>query len=361
MQATKTATAIPSAYRKNIHQRAHLNHPFGHSTKRSTASASRPAPRNGFLKTVIQSIPASRAGCGLIFQPHEIQNLRSNTPAYIIATANNYLKLRGINKCLKSTGNLDEDCVSVYSTLAEILPDVQDLSFEFYKSQYSICITHSFWGDFTNGEVFFLPIGGIEKMSPPIADLFKQFISYYAKSQEIYFPAEQSYFSPVINDVSMLDEDNEYESEIELYTNGIAGQTFKQIQELQVNPDALKIAIYTCIDSSQSDRELLNLMIEGVNLLRTDSICNYSRQYDTDDYYCDFSSLFAIVWAADFLVESATHAAKSDMWESEFFPIPTYFQSLTPTDKELPKKKKTYPVDFSNWYSKFNNKLSDYA
>lgn len=360
MQTTKNTTAIPSAYSKDSRRRTkQFDNSSGYKPKRATHSSPYPTSKNSFLKTIFQPIPAYLAGCGLSFTLDQIQKLRSNTPAYIVATANNYLKLMGIEKLLQSTGNLDKDCVSVHNTLSKALPLNQSLSFEFYQNQFSICITQSYWSEFPDWELFYLPISGVEEMCPKTANLFKQFISYYAQSQHISFPADHNYFASILNDEFVSDDDNVLIEEVELYTNGKAGQTFQEIQELHISPDALKAAILANIESSESDKELLNLMIEGIDLLRTDSMFNYSRQYETEDYYGEFINLFAIVWKIDEVVNYAVEYANSDLQELPIFPMAECFRGLTPTDKEL-FQKSTFPVDFSEWWYKFNEILSNY-
>ena len=364
MQTTETTLAISSTYRRNPKSRSKsISNQPRCAKHRPKGTPAIPCARNAFLKTVFQPIPAYLAGCGIQFSTEEIKGLTDKTPTYIVESANNCLQKLGSSIRLQSTSNLDHDCFIVQKALSEKLSEGQAVKFGFQKGKFSLSIKHTYWEDFPQYDLFYLSIGKLEKMCSVTADLFKQFVSYYAKSQNICYATDYGYYVYKLeyleqyyydDDVSM----NEYEEACKVYEDeGVAFKTFAELKKMSVSSVELRSAIQAAYkDTSNVDDELMTLMLQGIDLFETDSIANYSTFVEGD---IPFIHLFAIMWKEDVLMEDAIENLNVRIEDSNEFPMPKYLQFVTPDSLE-PLFKTQFPVEFAKWWNKFYHLLKYY-
>lgn len=315
--------------------------------------------RFDFLKTVIKPFPAYSVGFGFDFDTDEIKQLCGREPTYIIATANNYLKLLGSKKQLQSTGNLAYDCVAASSALSTELPENQFIDFCFFKGQFSLCIYTDYSGSFPDYFLFYLPIAIVNDMPFALAALFKQFISSYVNSQSISLPDEHYHFSMMLDTEFYGEQDyicDDLNEVVELYTKGKASKVFDEIRSIHVNADTLRESIIAYQPHVEDKyRQLLNLMIQGIDLFKGHNICEYA--YYTLGDECLFPTLFAIIWEDDLLVQNVVEMVNFEFNECENQPIPYSWKALTPNDTEI-LIRDNYPIDFANWWMKMYNVIT---
>lgn len=365
MQESKEKAITTPTSRKNTRSRCECQqHRTRHSKNQSKKTSTLRCTGNAFLKAEFQPIPALIAGCGLQFNAAKVESLTGDVPAYITSTANNMLKQLNQETLLQSSSNLDVDCLAAYNAITDLLNNDQQIIFDFYKNQYSIFIRYSYWKDFPSDVLFYLPIGALENMRPETAGLFKQFIAYYAKTQNICFATNYDYYMDVIDNISNCDEDvddeeisNEFLEACKLYqANGIALTTFEELKKMSVSYKSLKKAIFANLKEAGDDEKLLNQMLKGIELLKTDSIMNYNVVFEDS---VPFADLFTIIWKNDYLTTDVVNYINCSLESTNEFPMPLNNQVITPNCTNVPPKN-TYPVEFANWYFDLYDILEKY-
>lgn len=328
------------------------------SSRRSKkAPASNRVSGNGFLKECFRSIPACEVGYGLSFSEEEQKLVTSNTSDYLVRSANTCFNLLNIDKCISSLGQLDKDCYVIQKELKDCLPENTELDFDFYKGQFSIFLQMPYKGSFPDYAFFFLPIGGVDKMGEALAAVFKKFISYLSSTQRIPFPYSHWDFSTMLEDWEPIEEEEDVDEElvdiIIEYKEGHIRDVMQEINGMEVSKEVLLEEIEQVDLLESYDLDLVDLMIEGVNMLSSDCIMDYECSDRTE-----FKRLFCLVWKDDFLVDVVSDNMNVDLQEVEYTG-PYLWSNITPDSKELIKET-TFPTDFTTWWMKIFKILERY-
>lgn len=324
-------------------------------SKKAPASCRRSG--NDFLKECFQSIPAYELGYGLSFSEEEKDLVTGDTSDYLVRSANTCLSLLGIDKHITSSGQLDKDCFVIHKELNGCLPENTELEFDFYKGQFSIFLQMPYKGSFPDYALFFLPIGGVDKMGEALAAVFKKFISYLSSTQRIPFPYSHWDFSTMLEDWEPIEEEEDVDEElvdiIIEYKEGHIRDIMQEINGMEVSKEALLEEIGQVDLLESYDLDLVDLMIEGVNLLSSGCIMDYECPDKTE-----FKRLFCLVWKDNLLVDVVSDNMNVDLQEVEYTG-PYVWSNITPESKELIKET-TYPTDFSTWWMKIFKILERY-
>lgn len=338
-----------------------LNHPRSGRRKKKGSSPIR-LPRCNFLNTVFAPIPAHTKDCCLILSADERKNIKKNDAGYIIRSANNILKQISSSTLLEDTGNLEKNCLAVHQTLTNELPDDIKFKIDFHKKQFSIILYKAapIAKEFT---LFFLPIAKVSTMDSTMGTLFKQFISFLSKSQGFDFPDTHSDFAYALE---YSNEDEEYEEDeenimiatIKQYNNGEPKKVFDEIKRMSVNPLTLRADILEhrkTADAGQQD--LIDLLVEGIDILRTGDLRKYNPSPYTD-YYNDFLRTCAITWEIDCISDYVTELINSDLQEEIINPYPYYHKAITPKSKTL-FTENSFTINLTTWLLKLTEELEN--
>lgn len=328
--------------------KATLLHPNRCSERVEKTPSVRRMSGYGFLRTCFQPIPAYEAGIGLSFSENEKRLITDQTADYLIRTANNCLRLLGVDKQLSSSGKLDRDCHAIHKALTEHLPEDTALEFCFYEKQFSLLLQVPYRGSFPDYTLFFFPICGVDKMGDTLATVFKKFVAYLRQTQKISFPYTHWDFLALLEDWEPMDEDEEDVDEelmdsIIDYNEGHVRDVMQEINSAIVSKEKLLEELSTVDLLESYDLDLVDAMIEGVTLLGSDCIMDYEcpEQFE-------FNRLFCLVWRDDRLVEAVTDNMNVDLQEAE--DIRPYIHSPLTPESETLIKETTFPSDFSTWW-----------
>lgn len=335
-----------------------LNRPGSDRRKKKSPSPIR-LSRCNFLNTVFAPIPAHTKNCCLLLNADERKNIKKNDAGYIIRSANNILKQIYSSTLLEDTGNLEKNCLVVYQTLKNELPDNIKFKIDFHKRQLSIILYKAapIAQEFT---LFFLPISKVSTMNETMATLFKQFISFLAKSQGFDFPDIHADFAYALEypDDEEEEEEGVMQETIKQYNSGVAKKVFDEIKSMSVNPLSLQTDIleYRKIaDAGQQD--LIDLLLEGIGILRTGDLSKYSPS-PYSEYNDDFLRTCAITWEIDCISAYVTELINSDLQEAQENPYPYYHKAITPESNIL-LKENSFTLNLTTWLLKLMEELND--
>lgn len=101
-------------------------------------------------------------------------------------TAENYFSLMGRKVRTVCTGDFHVDIPNLYCEFKEVLPKGVDINIDVYQNRSLGFELYNCRYDFPDEFIWF-PVCGIEKMSEPVANIFKRFVSFLASYQEIPF------------------------------------------------------------------------------------------------------------------------------------------------------------------------------
>ena len=312
---------------------------------------------NGFLKECFQTIPAYEVGYGLSFTDKEAALITADTSGYLVSSANNCLRLLNVDKQIPFSGQLEKDCHIIDKELRRCLPENIILEFDFCKEQFSIILQAPYAGSFPDYALFFLPIGGVDKMGEALAAVFKKFVSYLSLTQRIPFPYSHWDFSTMLEDWEPIGEEEDVDEElvdiIIEYKEGHIRDVMQEINGMEVSKEVLLEEIEQGDLLESYDLDLVDLMIEGVNMLSSDCIMDYECSDRTE-----FKRLFCLVWKDDLLVDVVSDNMNVDLQEVEYTG-PYLWSNITPDSKELIKET-TFPTDFTTWWMKIFKILERY-
>lgn len=314
-------------------------------------------PRNGFLKQSFRSIPAYEIGYGLLFTKDEESKITGDTPGYLVHSANACLEILQTGKSISSSGQLDKDCYTIHKELKGYLPENMEMEFDFYKEQFSIFLQMPYRGKFPDYVFFFLPIAGVDKMGEALAAVFKKFVSYLSSTQKIPFPYTHWDFSALLEEWEPIDEEEDIDEELMdiaiEYKEGHIRDVMQEINGMVVSKEELLEELGQVDLLESYDLDLVDLMIEGVNLMSTDCIMDYDCQDKNE-----FNRLFCLIWRDDRFVEAVSENMNTDLQEVEYTG-PYMRSNMTPESRELIKET-TYPTDFSDWWMRIFRVLERY-
>jgi hypothetical protein len=290
-------------------------------------------------------------------------------------SALNYMHLLGNESIIPLTGNKYEDIIIIYNALKSALPGGQKLNIDDYKKELSFEIYDECEGF---PEVFtFLPVNAVQRMSTSMADLFLEFVKFYASSQGILGHSDhgdidyilEEYIPQELEGWKEEGHDKDGRANFEKYLSGYIPELFKAIESISTTSEIL---LQKCLDIRSSvtgtDLILLDVIIEGIPLLDSDSITRYSYSDNFDDeqeYDCDevtpveFDRTFAIIWdSKDWFCDCLEEWINNDI--NEFG-----CQGATSWNIILPETTKLftlseYPVKFYEWYCKLYETLELY-
>ncbi len=286
---------------------------------------------------------------------------------FLYNSALNYCHLLGKKFDPELTGKYYDDLIRIYNEFDRQIPDKYSLNFDVVDNElYFVIYANS---DFPNQFVF-LPIKNIELMEPKMAKIFKQFVSYYSKSQGILFHGQHMDIDYIV-DVwfgEILEYSTEYDEEdirvAKMYTEGKIPDLFNEISRISITPGVLEKeckAIYN--EVSSQDQELLNIILKGIPLLSSQRMDSFSYRPDEqnisyDNGSVEFERILAIIWDEDYLWDQLVRVINSELGEFGGGE-PVQCMRLDPSTEEL-LQISDYPMKFYDWFIELIEKINKY-
>lgn len=283
---------------------------------------------------------------------------------HLFDTADTYFSLLGKTVRTVRTGDYRIDIPSLYLEFKEILPKGVEINIDVYQGCLLGFELYNCRYDFPD-EFIWIPVCGIEKMSEPVADIFKRFVSFLSSSQEIPFPEQNEELGYVLEDPeSYACGDDDFIELTRRYNEGDIHEVFEEL--LTLNPSAGEIQ--TLCDSldyqslSSKEKEIVDCMRSGVVLLKQDSITRYNYRelessvcydiYEEDVFPVEFKRTIAIVYSTtDSVAESMGEELNCIIQEYGCY-SPACYAEIWPFTNEL-----FMPSDYPIRFYRFMNDL----
>ena len=296
----------------------------------------------------------------------------------VFSSIRQYLSLLGVDMKTKPTGKfaydinlalveLDENITEtgVYSNL-ELNGDILSVHIVRYYKVFDLSFV-------------FLPISSVKRMSSPLADVFVDFVGFYARSQGICLPMEHEdfYYHICEEHKEFFDdyEDSEYsESAKEVrksYRDGEYSQWFSRIaSSMKSDKEILESLRALKSSCSGKDLELISFMEDGVSILSSGCITSFNYNPDMND--CDvlngcydyepfdISRNYAICWDLnDHVTQMIGEYINCLIREVCCYGV-TESVVLSPATSSV-FVKSPFPEMFEKWFIKFLNLLEEYG
>jgi len=370
MQVQRQKTISPDAIKSTSSRERAIRNSIRSNGAPRKASPSGLHIGSSILNYEFDSILSVNAGFSLGFE----EDISFVLHDQLFRSVENYLRLMGKKLEYKMTDSFETDCFYLYNILKKELPDGIDLNFSAKNSNLQIEVYKPI-SSFPDFILFYYPVGMVKSMDKQLADIFIKFTAFYAGSQRISFPEDNQDFGYYLSEYGeILEEEIESEecdieradylrSIIDSYNEGEANYYFGLVRSLEYDADELLVELEELLKSDTNNSELIQIMIDGVNLLRTDCIMDYEYEPNTEsddfDGFVNFERLFCMIWLDDVLCEYATEMFNTDAMELECLG-PYQVLTLTPNTAELIMTENSYPEKYANWHSDFYNKLMSY-
>lgn len=271
----------------------------------------------GILSVRIDPYPLSMVGESNDFSCVESCIAFEESLEHLFDTADTYFSLMGKTVRTVRTGDYRIDIPNLYLEFKEILPKGVEINIDAYQGRLLGFELYNCRYDFPD-EFIWIPVCGIEKMSEPVADIFKRFVSFLSSSQDIPFPEQNDELDYVLEEPeSYACGDDDFMELARRYKEGDIHKLFEEI--LTLNPSAGEIQSLCesldCQSLSSKEKEIVDCMRSGVILLKQDCITRYNYRelessicydiYEEDVFPMEFKRTIAIVYGTtDSVAES---------------------------------------------------------
>ena len=344
---------------KNSSQRTFSRRDFTRNKHSKTYEAGGGRPKNNFLKKVFRPIPAVR------FSP------LYNTDNYdcLLASAKNYAMLLGSHFDYVPRKN---DLYGLYRYFQKNLPEGQHLSL--IEENKKLFFKLFFGYDFLIGEVFFIPLGILNRIEGALRDIILTFFRYLQHS--LHLPRKEDLFDyemivDLYEEGYYSDEDERETSDfLKAYRSGYINDTFSLIyQKPEQKIEALDKITNLYIPENEQEKLLIATIVQGSNILKENiNILKYAcRPENGDPNFYDFDDeciieaerLIRFVYSSqDYVTENYLELLNNEIADSasEYFPRKSLI--LTPKTDDLLEV--DYVERFFAWLKEFICELNDY-
>lgn len=371
MQKTKEHKRVTQNSWKDIPERNRLHQGVRSRGKGKKNTSSIFSSGNDFLNERF-------AGISNVPKDSEINNfLIEESRDYLFLCFSNYLSLFDIKFDVEKTDNYLRDINEGYNRFCQFLPDEIYVNLDLYENGGMLYPTIYHFSKAFRDRFIFFPISVIEKMERKIADVFCHFISFLAKSQHIHFPEDHEDFSWVLGDV--IEEQSEYDPEgdnslVETgkdYNNGNIRFYLNEIKKTITTPDIIINRCYELLtEVEEQNKKLLDIIIQGIELLKSDCIMNYdyNPEYSDDCLgLCyddvppvDIHRTWCIVWKHNDAVSDYVCECINQEFYNTYCPGFIQYLQLKPDTSEL-FQISDYPKKLEEWYDKIFDIITEYG
>lgn len=296
----------------------------------------------------------------------------------VFSSIRRYLSLLGVDMKTKPTGRFTYDINLALIELDENITERGVYSnLELNGDILSVHIVRSY-------KVFdlsfvFLPISSVKRMPSPLADVFVDFVGFYARTQGICLPIEHNYFYfHICEENEGFFDDYEYtkysdsaKEARKSYRDGEYSQWFSRIaSSMKSDKEILELLRALKSSCSGKDLELISCMEDGVSVLSSGCITSFNYNPDMND--CDvlngcydyepfdISRNYAICWDFNDPVTQIIEEYINRLIREVCCYGVTESVILSPETSSV-FVKNPFPEMFEKWFMKFLNLLEEYG
>jgi hypothetical protein len=328
-------------------------------------------PGNDFLKETFRGIPLESEEADMIsFVEEESRD-------YLFLCFGNYLSLMGKSFDTPKTDNYRADINRAYDEFASKMNRRVGVNLDMSQPDGMLSVTLYYTHEAFDSAFGWLPISAIYRMPEDMADAFTHFVSYVANSQGIYFPEQHPDFEWILGEELEMRKDEDIEDFtlfIDVandYNHGYIKEALDRIKGTYTAPSVIIEKCNSLLPlCTGKNKELLDIMVKGVGILKKDSIMsfNYDPDYTDSRVYPDYDGvppidverLFCIVWdRRDDIVTYADECINQELYNT-YCPGFVQYMALEPDAKEL-FRPSPYPGILENWFYSLIDILEEYG
>lgn len=284
---------------------------------------------------------------------------------YLYRSAANYAALLGVGLPFpkrRRSPHPRQDIVRLYEVMDNLLPECVNL--ELVQGRLTFCLYRFHkWPDY---ELLWLPLEFTGRLSTPVRRVVLEFIRRFARHHRMgdltdtyYYEMAESYME------SCLDDPDEYTPADRLritrlmasYRKGNISRLFKRMRG-RAFCTGLERKLETCRPESESERQLLELVREGMALMGKEVPCIMDYQYDwLSEREPDFmpallESQITLAYSTDDEITRDMMGTFSTDMQEAYNLTPVSIMLLTPETDHI-FSMDDFPERFAGWFNRF--------
>lgn len=251
-------------------------------------------PDNSFLKECFTHIALTEIINWSSFEktPPSKENIQR-----LIKAATGYLALYGQQLLFTPSGNVGRDMTDLIHAVTPLLPEGQLLNVDYIDNEFVFIVYQShplyYWSTIT-----YIPISIVETMRPKIRKLFFRFIAFIMQQNNLPTIKDSYEYEIFLEDVkyNMANQREEVEAcyieTMRDYKNK-RGKAYRMLEHVtqcnNYHPNDLLTELKSLKRLSTGEKEQIQCMIRGLEILSRDSLIQYSYDSTYDNVDCNYA------------------------------------------------------------------------
>lgn len=373
MRNQTNSARFPLCYRQNFNERTeNVGHQLWCPTATKKSSSEIRKANNDFLNEAFKPVDSARFDSCF----PGLKNRMAHSE-FLFKSVSKYFELVNEPFTLLPSGNLSLDCLNLYNALRSILPEEIGINFDCRNRDIEI-VLFKVWNTFPSGQLFYIPVCPIMRMSPALRDCLIAFFGFMHRYQHISMPWENQDVCYFISDEYGFEWDEEevdsdFKEIRESYNSGEARMYMDMINNSVLFPVEISDIIKKLylLDFTYADIKLIDLLKEGLSIITEDRFFEYDyypgncigyTKYHNDSIDTfGLERLFSFVWAwenDDMVTNFALEAVNNDCQElTEYSPADFMYLTL---DMQHPFVPNDFPIRYAKWFNRFVCELEKY-
>ena len=205
---------------------------------------------------------------------------------FLYRSALRYAGLAGIKLPFRPRkgGSPRMNIAGLYRAMDEALPEQVNLEEKAGRLYFCLYRFHE-WPDYT---LFWIPIDFIEKISVPVRGIVREFIRRFIRHHGLNMVNETWYYELALEELRDWKNRDPDASPQEVRRNNLLAESYengkisKALKRMEGKPFCIRLEdkIRECRTETKTERELLGLVSEGLELITPDSPCLIQYYYD---------------------------------------------------------------------------------
>lgn len=250
----------------------------------------------------------------------------------------------------------------LYRAMDEALPEQVNLEEKAGRLYFCLYRFHE-WPDYT---LFWIPIDFIEKIPVPVRGIVREFIRRFIRHHGLNMVNETWYYELALEELRDWKNRDPDASPQEVRQNSLLAESYengkisKALKRMEGKPFCIRLEdkIRECRTETKTERELLGLVSEGLELITPDSPCLIQYYYDwayekePDFPPIELGTQIMLAYSNnDMLAENMEAYFNSDCRETYTITPVTYMYLTPETDRLF--RMDDYPERLSKWMQRF--------
>lgn len=250
---------------------------------------------NSFLKEQFAYIPLTDI---LNWEKFAISTPTEKNMERLIKAATGYLALYGKELQFTPSGDFGRDMTALIHTLTPLLPEGQSLNVDYADKEF-VFVAYQELPKQDWSIICYIPVSIAETMRPTLWKLFIRFMAFMMQQNNLPTIKDTCEYEIFLDDVEyrMTEESEEvdecYIEVMQSYKdkNGKANRMLEQVKQCDnCQPDALLAELKNLKRLSKKEKEQVECMIRGLELMSRDTLAKYTYEDDYDNLNCEYTN-----------------------------------------------------------------------